>query len=51
MPTKEAVAWYRKAVAAGNALGMFNLGFMYENGRGIEKNVTEAIRTPGNWLG
>ena len=44
---EQAVDWYRKAAEAGNALAMYNLGWMYEYGRGVpqdEKQVVEWYR-------
>ena len=31
------VAWYRKSAEHGDAVGMYGLGLMYENGTGVEK--------------
>lgn len=42
----EALTWYRKAAEAGDAQGMANVGSMYFNGRGVEKDEREAAR----WL-
>jgi TPR repeat protein len=39
----QAVVWYRKAAGKGEPLGMNNLGWMYENGRGVVKDIAEAI--------
>jgi TPR repeat protein len=39
---KEAVEWYRKAAAQGNAAGEFGLGQMYLKGEGVEKDVEMA---------
>lgn len=39
---KEAVDWYRKAAAQGNAAGEFGLGQMYLKGEGVEKDVEKA---------
>ncbi|MEZ3524793.1 MAG: sel1 repeat family protein, partial [Muribaculaceae bacterium] len=40
----EAVRWYRKSAEQGFARGQYNLGHMYENGRGVGQNVEEAVR-------
>jgi TPR repeat protein len=40
---QQAVAWFRKAAEAGEPLGMTNLGYVYENGYGVEKDHKEAI--------
>lgn len=40
----EAARWYRIAVDRGHAGAMLNLGTMYRDGRGIEKNGPEAMR-------
>jgi TPR repeat protein len=40
----QAVRWYRKAAAAGDARGMVNLGVMYEKGRGgLPKDDSQAV--------
>ena len=36
--------WYHKAAEQGNQLGQYFLGRMYEKGRGVNKDVEEAIR-------
>ena len=38
----EAVSWYRKAAAQGNAAAQFNLGMMYQNGEGVLKDPVLA---------
>ncbi|HNJ36278.1 MAG TPA: tetratricopeptide repeat protein, partial [Leptospiraceae bacterium] len=40
----EAVKWYRKAAELGNVFAQYNLGVIYEGGRGIEKDEVEAAR-------
>lgn len=40
---KEAVEWYRKAAAQGNAAGEFGLGQMYLKGEGVEKDAEKAL--------
>ena len=41
---KESAEWYRKAADQGNALGQYNLGYMYLIGEGVEQNSAEALR-------
>ena len=36
--------WLRQAADRGNALAMNNLGFMYQNGLGVEQDYEEAVR-------
>jgi len=43
----EAVKWYRKAVAQGYALGQNNLGGMYHNGYGLQKDDIQAYAWAG----
>ena len=38
-----AVEWYRKAAERGSAHAQCNLGFLYENGQGVQKNNKTAI--------
>jgi uncharacterized protein len=40
---EEAVAWYRKAVAQGDAAGEFGLGQMYAKGEGVKKDFVQAV--------
>ncbi len=40
----EAVKWYRKAVAQGNAGAQFLLGVCYHTGNGVTKDVSEAAK-------
>ena len=40
----ESLNWYRKAAEAGDPQGMANVGSMYFNGRGVEKDEREAAR-------
>jgi TPR repeat protein len=42
----EALAWYRKAAAQGNADGEFGVGAMYLSGEGVARDLAEAYR----WL-
>jgi TPR repeat protein len=39
---QEALEWFRKASAQGNAIAATNIGEMYANGLGVAKNATEA---------
>ncbi len=38
-----AASWYRKAAEAGNPDGMYNLGLMYVDGRGVKRDQQQAI--------
>jgi TPR repeat protein len=38
------VRWYRKAADQGNAVAQTNLGYMYEKGRGVSQDKSEAVR-------
>ncbi len=40
----DAVRWYRKAAEQGNAEAQKNLGFMYQEGRGVAQDHAEAVR-------
>jgi len=37
------VEWFRKAAKQGNVGAQFNLGRMYENGLGVDKNDSTAV--------
>ncbi len=39
-----AVNWYRKAAAQGLSEAQYNLGNMYENGKGVSKDNAEAAK-------
>jgi hypothetical protein len=39
-----AVKLFSKACDGGNAKGCFNLGFMYENGRGVRQDYEQALK-------
>jgi TPR repeat protein len=39
---KQAAEWYRKAADAGNANAMTALGWLYDNGMGVEKDLKQA---------
>jgi len=41
---KEALTWFRQAADKGNAIAQNNLGYMYDNGLGVEKNYVEAVK-------
>ena len=43
MPAK-AVEWYRKAAEGKLAVAQNNLGILYLNGKGVERNVSEAFK-------
>jgi TPR repeat protein len=34
--------WYQKGADAGNALAMFNLGWLHQNGRGVAQDYGKA---------
>ena len=36
--------WYLKAANQGHANAQYNIGVMYKNGVGVEKNYNEAIK-------
>ena len=38
----EAARWFRKAAEQGDAEAQYNLGFMYETGRGGRKDLVQA---------
>jgi hypothetical protein len=40
----EAVKWYRLAADQGDAQAQSNLGFMYDNGRGVAQDFAEAVK-------
>ena len=40
----EALRWCRAGAGAGDAYSMTNLGYMYENGKGVPKDAAEAAR-------
>lgn len=42
--TKEGAAAYEQACEAGNSLACTNLGFIYERGEGVPKELGEAVR-------
>ena len=39
----EAVKWWRSAAEQGHARAQFNLGIMYDNGRGVPGEDAEAM--------
>ena len=39
-----AVLWYQVAAEQGDASAQFNLGLMYEYGRGVPQNYSEAVK-------
>ena len=40
----EAAKWSRKAAEQGDSMAQFNLGLMYDNGRGVPQDNTEAAK-------
>ena len=40
---KETVEWYRRGAELGSDLAMFDLGWMYDNGKGLEEDKDEAM--------
>ena len=38
----EAVTWYRRAAQQGEPYGQCNLGFMYQYGKGVPKDLVQA---------
>ena len=38
-----AISEYRKVAEQGDARGQYNLGYMYENGQGVEKSAVQAV--------
>ena len=36
--------WYTKAAEQGNAVAQNNLGFMYDNGKGVAQDYKEAVK-------
>jgi TPR repeat protein len=44
MPELHDAAWYQKAADQGDAAAQCNLGVMYEKGRGVKKDETEAVK-------
>ncbi len=44
MTNIEALDWYTKSAKQGFTSAQFNLGWLYKNGKGTEKNVEEARR-------
>ena len=39
----KAAEWYRKSAEQGYARAQCNLGYFYENGRGVEKDLAKAV--------
>jgi TPR repeat protein len=37
------VKWFRKAAVQGEPMAQFNMGWMYENGTGVQKNASKAL--------
>ena len=40
----EAFKWYRKAAEQGDAGAQYGLGWCYENGSGVDKDLSEAFK-------
>ena len=40
---EQAVGWYRKAAAQGNAVAQNDLGYMYRHGYGVKKDYEQAV--------
>ena len=40
----KAVEWYQKAALQGKADAQYNLGIMYEQGKGVKQDSVEAIK-------
>ena len=40
----EAVEWYRKAAEMGDSKAQCNLGYMYDNGYGVDQDYSEALK-------
>jgi len=40
---QQQVEWYREAAESGHTSAQFNLGVMYENGRGVDKDDSSAV--------
>ena len=41
---KEAMKWYQKAAAQGNAIAQKNIGYLYDQGKGVEQDYEEAMK-------
>lgn len=41
---EQALNWYPKAARKNYAIAQYSMGWMYINGRGVEKNETEAVK-------
>ena len=44
---EEAVKWYKKAAAQGEMYGQHNLAACYEKGKGMKKDIPEALKLYG----
>ena len=40
----KALYWYKRAIENGHSESIFNLGTLYENGQGVEKDIAMAIK-------
>ncbi len=41
---ENAKAWFEKAAKLGNPDAFYNVGLLYENGLGVQKNIAEAVK-------
>lgn len=41
---KKAFKWYKRAAMLGHIDSMFQVGYMYENGRGVDKDIDKALK-------
>ncbi|KPC50283.1 tetratricopeptide repeat protein [Amantichitinum ursilacus] len=41
---RQAMVWYRKAAAQGDALAMGNIGYLYEHGLGVPQDDAQAVQ-------
>ena len=41
---EKAAEWYKKAAIQGESEAMFSLGYLYENGKGTDRDYSEALR-------
>jgi len=44
VPTPQEIAEMRRAAAQGHAKSQYNLGVMYDNGKGVRQDYTEAMK-------
>lgn len=41
---RTALGWFKLAAKQGNALAQMQMGFLYQNGLGVQQDLSEAIR-------